>query len=74
MDKCNGIDTPFTNAIFTPPSADAQAGGGTKGGFDIPDGKKQDTGGETGSWATTVDLKDGEAPGMGGRPKGMGGS
>lgn len=64
MKKINGIDTPFDNAIMSPPSADDMAGGGSKGGFDIPEGKKQDGGGETGTWATTVDLKDGNAPGM----------
>lgn len=65
MSKVNGIDTPFENAIFSPPGVSDMAGGGTKGGMEIPEGQKQDGGGETGQWTTTVDLPDGKAPGMG---------
>lgn len=54
--------TPFGDAAFTPPDPTSSNLGGTRGGFDLPDGKKE-TPDSMGTRPTTVDVPDG--PGIG---------
>lgn len=63
MKDMNGISTLFDNAIVPVPGANDQAGGGTKGGMDIPEGMKQSAPGETGEHVTTMKFADDSAPG-----------
>lgn len=75
MKDFGGISSLFDNAIVPVPGANEQAGGGTKGGVDIPEGMKQSAPGETGTHVTTQTLP-GESGASTGpaRPKGMAGS
>ncbi len=56
MKDFGGIQSTFDNAIVPVHGANDQAGGGTKGGMDIPEGSKQDAPGETGTWVTTQSM------------------
>lgn len=56
MKEFNGIKSPFDSAIVPVPGANDQAGGGSKGGFDIPEGMKQASPGDTGTHVTTTSL------------------
>lgn len=56
MKDFNGISSVFDSAIVPVPGANEQAGGGVKGGMDIPEGMKQSSPGDTGTHVTTASL------------------
>lgn len=57
MKNVNGIQTPFDDAIYTPPDVAGQSVA-SRGGMSIEDGKSQTGGGETGQHVTTVSVRD----------------
>lgn len=67
MANRSGIQTPFDKAVCPTPSG-APSGGGTSGGFDLPDGQKETANSESGLPAqpTTVALQGGD-PGPSGQ-------
>lgn len=54
--------TPFTNPAFGPADPTSSSLGGTRGGFDLPDGKRE-TPDSLGTRPTTIDVPDGPAAG-----------